>query len=191
MILTSYLFTFVLFFFRYTHPFTKRQKGKEVPKEDVARAEELELFADMFAEDLYKVIRNYFPQWVRELEDLYDTERGLGKMGNTPFSAMGVTQDYCSMPHLDVQDYSHSFIVWFLTRLQYRGLGLTTGGEFLLPEYGLFFRPRHGTILGFKSRIVYHGTRRNVGFTQVAVALFTKLKIMRGGLKRKSILELE
>jgi hypothetical protein len=55
----------------------------------------------------------------------------------------------------------------------------------LLPKYKVFFHSQHGIIIGIYSNKTYHGTCRNVGYTQVGVALTTRLKIANAGAKRE------
>ena len=56
-------------------------------------------------------------------------------MGDIPFSGMGITKDYASLPHIDSQDCGMSFITWFLSMAHYTSLGLCVGVEFLMQEW--------------------------------------------------------
>ncbi len=53
----------------------------------------------------------------------------------------------------------------------------------MLLEYKIFFHPQHGNILGIHSNKIYHGTWRNIGYTQVGAILTTKVKIANVGAK--------
>jgi hypothetical protein len=64
-----------------------------------------------------------------------------------------------------------------------KGPSIQARGEFVLLEYKIFFHPQHGSILGIHSNKIYHGTRRNIGYTQVGVILTTKVKIASVGAK--------
>jgi hypothetical protein len=59
-----------------------------------------------------------------------------------------------------------------------------TGREFVFLKYWIFFRPRHGTIIGIFPNRFYHHTRQNIGFIQVGVALIVKVKVAFAGAKR-------
>jgi hypothetical protein len=59
------------------------------------------------------------------------------------------------------------------------------GGEFLIPKYKVLFCPQHGIILDIYSNKVYHGTCRSIGYTQVGVALTTRVKIANACAKRQ------
>jgi len=67
----------------------------------------------------------------------------------------------------------------------FKGWGIQVEGEFLLPKYKVFFHSQHGIILGKYSNKIYHGTCRNVRYTQVSVALTTRLKIANRGARRQ------
>ncbi len=47
------------------------------------------------------------------------------------------------------------------------------------------FCSQHDIILGIHSNKIYHGTCRNIGYTQVGVALTTRLKIANVGAKKQ------
>jgi hypothetical protein len=80
---------------------------------------------------------------------------------------------------------------WFQNRLEYFGRDLCAGEEFILPEYGVYIRPRHVAILVVDSKIVYHGTRGNVGFTQVGAVAFTKMKVVSAAKRRSKLVGFE
>jgi len=56
-----------------------------------------------------------FASWIQQLEDLhYKTiPRNYGRIGDTPFSHMGITKNYWTPPHKDEDDSKMGFILWF------------------------------------------------------------------------------
>jgi hypothetical protein len=60
-------------------------------------------------------------------------------------------------------------------------------GSFCFQNTRCFFHSQHDIILGRHSNKIYHGTCRNIGYTQVGVALTTRLKIANVGAKDKGI----
>lgn len=179
-----------IWFYRYAHPITKRLKGKNLSTKDLATASELEKFGDDFAEEFSDCLKHLFPQRMKSLCLLYEKERSLGRMGSTSFSGLGISKDYSSFPHFDRDDYGYSFIAWYLDRTQYISKGLSAGGEFLLPEYGIFLQPRHGTMFVLDTKRVCHCTRRNIGHTQVGSVAYTKMKVIKCGEKRSAAIGL-
>jgi hypothetical protein len=173
------------------HPWEKRQKGEvKVARELLARSEELELYASVMAKSLHGWIAPLFPSLVEQLESLFGEREGLGRIATTPYSTMGVSEDYSAAPHLDQGDFGFCFITWFHARASLPGSHVRAGGEFYLAEYGVYFRPRHGTVLALNSSKVWHGSRRNIGFTQLGVALLAKKKVADGGAKRRRLVGL-
>ncbi|CAK9264551.1 unnamed protein product [Sphagnum jensenii] len=84
--------------------------------------------------------------WLRELDGFFPEQLpfGTSRIGRTRFMAMAVTKNYHSMPHTD-RDLSNSVISWFLEG------EAESGGEFAFPAHEMFFKPRHGTIILFRS----------------------------------------
>jgi hypothetical protein len=76
-------------------------------------------------------------------------------------------------------------------RTSFKRLGIPIGREFVLLEYMIFFHPQHGSILRMYFYKIYHGTCRNIGYTQVGVAFTTKVKIANVGAKRQRNLKFE
>ncbi|CAK9866958.1 unnamed protein product [Sphagnum jensenii] len=82
--------------------------------------------------------------WLRELDGFFPEQLpfGTSRIGRTCFTAMVVMENYHSTPHTD-RDLSNSMISWFLEG------DAESGGEFAFPVHGMFFKPRHGTIILF------------------------------------------
>jgi hypothetical protein len=56
----------------------------------------------------------------------------------------------------------------------------------------VFFRPQqYGIILGIYSNKIYHGTCKNIGYTQVGVDLTTRVKFANTCAKRQRDLKFE
>ncbi|CAM6054075.1 unnamed protein product [Sphagnum tenellum] len=66
---------------------------------------------------------------------------------------MAVTENYHSTPHTD-RDLSNSVIAWFLEGEATSG----GGGQFAFPTHQMFFRPRQGTVIMFRSAWLQHCT---------------------------------
>lgn len=77
----------------------------------------------------------------------------------------------------------------------YRGLFQTKSNmwkrKFCAPKLQIVFQPKtHGTILSLYSSIIHHGTRRDIGYIQVEVALTTKGKVVNVVAKRQKTLKI-
>ncbi|KAH8968778.1 hypothetical protein BDL97_03G147900 [Sphagnum fallax] len=128
-------------FFRYQHP-TKNAKNKETCSQ-----EELERSADAWAtEFVEKNLRPQLTSWLQELDGFFPKQLpfGTSQIGRTCFTTMAVTENYHSTSHTD-RDLSNSVISWFLEG------EAESRGEFAFPTHGMFFKPRHGTIILFRS----------------------------------------
>ena len=99
------------------------------------------------------------------------------KVGQNPFSTIGITKNYYVSPHVDSSDTKHSFILWFKT-------STGRGGEFVFLEWNLFIKPSQDTILLFDSTKIWHYTRGSFGFEQIGVALVFKKTIIRKALEK-------
>jgi hypothetical protein len=62
-----------------------------------------------------KFIIQFFPKCVDEVENLHKSSQGLGRIGKTPFTTMGITKNYSSLSHTDVNDSKCNYIMWFLS----------------------------------------------------------------------------
>ena len=99
------------------------------------------------------------------------------KVGQNPFSTIGITKKFYASPHIDSSDTKHSFILWFET-------STGRGGKFVFLEWNLFIKPSQDTILLFDSPKIWHYTRGNFGFEQIGVALVLKETIIRKALEK-------
>jgi hypothetical protein len=46
-------------------------------------------------------------------EKLHESIKMLGQIGGTPFTIMGLTKNFSSMPHINKGDSKLSYILWF------------------------------------------------------------------------------
>ena len=83
------------------------------------------------------------------------------------------------IPHIDLCDTLHGFIMWFQS-----SNNIGRGGEFVFPERNIYIRPQQGTILLFDSSKIYHYTRENFGFTQIGIALALKQKVIKAACEK-------
>lgn len=69
----------------------------------------------MFATNVFKFLQPEFTSWIESLENLHPTTipRKYGRIGDTPFSHLGVTKNYWVSPHKDKGDSNMGFIMWF------------------------------------------------------------------------------
>ena len=70
----------------------------------------MKVYVDLLADDLYEHYQMLFPNALQYLKNLYSEHRGLDRIDKTPFSSMEFTQDYSSMPHVDITNIVYGFI---------------------------------------------------------------------------------
>jgi len=89
--------------------------------------EEIHKLGELFATEVYKFLQPAFASWIQSLEKLYPTTipRQYGRIGDTPFSHLGITKYYWVPPHIDRDDNNMGFIMWF------------TKGNYLKIKFGL------------------------------------------------------
>jgi hypothetical protein len=58
-----------------------------------------------------------------------------------------------------------------------------------MKDYGLFFRPTHGTLICFDASKINHGTTENTGYKQYGVAILVKPSVLKTCLKTLQNLE--
>ena len=134
-----------------------------------------------------KILQSKFSSWMNELEELHPNTIPdfWCRVGRSPFSLLSITKNYYVIPHIDVGDALHGFIIWFESN---NNTG--RGGEFVFPEWNIYIKPQQGTILLFDSSKIYHYTRENFGFPQIGIALVLKEKVIRAAcekLKRQMV----
>jgi hypothetical protein len=49
------------------------------------------------------------------MKNLHKSNQGLGRIGKAPVTTMGITKNYSSLPHIDVNDSKFSYIMWLLS----------------------------------------------------------------------------
>lgn len=78
-------------------------------------AEEIHMLGESFSSEVYKFLQPAFPSWMQSLEELHPKTipRNYGRIGDTPFSHMGITKNYWISPHKDIGDTNIGFIMWF------------------------------------------------------------------------------
>lgn len=114
--------------------------------------EEIEVFGDYLTHKLTIIFRNLLPSYVQKLESFIQSglHSILGTVGSTCLSTVGITLNYYSQPHLDEEDIGAAFITWFMKEIEDEPRN-KSGGEFMLPEYGIFFVPKNGSVFGFET----------------------------------------
>lgn len=70
------------------------------------------------------------------------------------------------------------FFVWFFVERE--GVGhIKMGGEFLLPEYGVFILPRNGTTMAFSTSTVLHCTNVAHGYDNIGMSYSAKCNVQK------------
>ena len=57
--------------------------------------------------------------------------------------------------------------------------GPPIGGEFVIHDYGVYIRPRNGSVLLLNTAKIRHGTMKNTGFTQMGSSMVTKGSVLK------------
>ena len=70
------------------------------------------------------------------------------------------------------------FFAWFFVERE--GFGhIKVGGEFLLPEYGVFILPRNGTTMAFSTSTVLHCTNVADGYDNIGMSYSAKCNVQK------------
>ena len=162
-------------FGEYTHPGRSTTLTNKLPPELIN-----EMGAN-WTSMIFKILQSKFSSWINELEALHPkTIPDIWcRVGCSPFSLLSITKNYYVIPHIDLCDTLHSFIMWFQS-----SNNIGRGGEFVFPEWNIYIRPQQGTILLFDSSKIYHYTRENFGFTQIGIALALKQKVIKAACEK-------
>lgn len=137
----------------------------------------------------------------------------IGRTGNQGLTTLGITANYFAQPHLDKKDMGFAFLSWFvkgkrllffcysyiifLVRIyilliffvwfftEREGVGhIKMGGEFLLPEYGIFILPRNGTTMAFFTSKVLHCTNVAHGYDNIGMSYSAKHNVQKKATRR-------
>lgn len=135
------------------------------------------------ADAIFAHLKVNLGSWVDNCESLVpDILKGFGLLGRTPFTTMGVTSNYRADDHDDPKDIGWGFISWFEKDVSTE-LPLKRS-VFRIPSFGLFFKPRQGSLIAFKPCEVFHGTARNENYEQLGVSLAMKGCVLEDCKKR-------
>jgi hypothetical protein len=88
------------------------RKGRE--KKQKNSAVDLNTLSARTANTVFDVLNTQMSSWIKDLENLVPKELGAlwGRIGNTPFTTMSVTENYWSPDHIDDKDGGSEFIFW-------------------------------------------------------------------------------
>ena len=88
------------------------RKGRE--KNMKISAVDLNTLSARTASRVFDVLNTQMSSWMEDLENLVPKELGAlwGRVGNTPFTTMSVTENYWSPDHTDDKDGGPGFIFW-------------------------------------------------------------------------------
>ena len=92
--------------YRYTHPLRQDQSFL---------VEDIESSADILANDLCVKLKGPFNSWLNNLEGLRNQNelpKNTARLGDTPFTSMGITRNDKCFSHKD-DDAELGFIIWF------------------------------------------------------------------------------
>jgi hypothetical protein len=82
-------------------------QGNQVDGDVKPTIAKLDIFASNLANMSSKFIVQLFPKCVDKVKNLHKS-MSLGIIGKTPFTTMGITENYSSLPHIDVNDSKFS-----------------------------------------------------------------------------------
>ena len=137
----------------------------------------------------------------------------VGRTGNQGLTTLDITSNYFAQPYLDKQDMGFAFLSWFVKGkrlliffililyisvrvyilfilfvwffVEREGVGhIKMGGEFLLPEYGIFILPRNGTTMAFSTSKVLHCTNVAHGYDNIGMSYSAKSNVQKKATKR-------
>ena len=88
------------------------RKGRE--KDMKISAVDLNTLSARTVSRVFDVLNTQMSSWIKDLENLVPKELGAmwGRIGNTPFTTMSVTENYWSPDHIDDKDGGSGFIFW-------------------------------------------------------------------------------
>ena len=88
------------------------RKGRE--KRQKISHVDLNTLSARTASTIFDVLNTQMSSWIKDLENLVPKELGAlwGRIGNTPFTTMSVTENYWSPDHIDDKDGGSGFIFW-------------------------------------------------------------------------------
>lgn len=161
----------------------KPRGGGRIPGFKRPSPQELDLIAGFLAGIVYDMLKNDFRSWTVKMEQLVpcDLTTLLGRLGSSPFTTMGGTLNYHAGNHLDDKDMGLGVIAWFEQQFKPSSCRRTV---FQLSDFGVFLKPRQGTIIMFQPCKIAHLTKRNIGYPQVGV-VFAMKKIVKDGSNKR------
>jgi hypothetical protein len=161
----------------------KAPGGGCLPGYEAPRENELDFISGYVATTLYRTLRSEVPSFMDDLECIVPHSVGTcaSRVGHTPFTTMGTSLNYFVQEHDDKKDTGHAVISWFEKDYQ-DGFQRSV---FRFRDFGVFFRPRQGTMTLFDASKVWHGTKRNdIRYSQLGVVLCVKKCVLEAGQKR-------
>jgi hypothetical protein len=91
--------------------YTYNNQGNQVDGDVKPTIVELDIFASNLANMSSKFIIQFFSKCVDKMKNLHKSIHSLRIIGKTPFTTMGITENYLSLPHIDVNDSKSSYII--------------------------------------------------------------------------------
>lgn len=148
--------------------------GKEPPT-----STDIDFFAVDVVNFIYKRFKMHLHSWTEQWESMVPfMGTSYARLGNSPFTTMGTTLNFYVSPHCDETDSGFSPIAWFE---RFFNPSTCRQAVFRLVDFGLFIKPKQGTLLIFKTSTIKHQTIQNDGYPQLGLALAVKTSILDAG----------
>ncbi|KAG0596981.1 hypothetical protein M758_UG301000 [Ceratodon purpureus] len=122
---------------------------------------------------LYDDLKSLFPHVLEQLEMIWAKENlpaGVGRVGESHFTAISGIKDYSSNPHTDEGDQNYGFFIWLEANSTQDDGGNET--RFYFPALGYYFELAIGDILLCKSNEIVHCSKTVGSIGQLGIALF-------------------
>jgi hypothetical protein len=164
--------------------FSRGPGGGCLPGHEAPRENELDFISGYVATTLYRTLRSEVPSFMNDLECIVPHSVGTcaSRVGHTPFTTMSTSLNNFVQEHDDKKDTGHAVISWFEEDYQ-DGFQRPV---FRYRDFGVFFRPRQGTMTLFDASKIWHDTKRNdIRYSQLGGSSIMCEKMCVGGRAEK------
>jgi len=159
----------------------KPRGGGCLPGKQPPTATDIDFFSCDVVNFVYKKLKMHLSSWTNEWENMVpNLGTSYARLGFSPFTTMASTLDFYVSPHFDETDSGYGVIAWFE---RFFNPSICRRSLFRYIDYGIFIKPKQGTITIFKPAEVKHQTIQNRGYSQLGLALAVKKTILEAGRK--------